>query len=162
LFGTLARLAGAAATVVPGLQPFAPYISAVGSLASGDPVGAVTSMVTGPIGDAVKAGNAGKAVADAAGNTANAALADPSISTSLTNVLQQEPGRGTGLIQSLPAAQESAGTGFANTFARARFMGGEPGAASVTPGVNPWLDVAQTDPRRQGIMRNILFNTRRR
>jgi hypothetical protein len=64
LLGTLGKALGLASMVVPGLQPFAPYINAASSLMQGDVGGAVGNAVSGFAGnimDQTKAAAATKA-----------------------------------------------------------------------------------------------------
>jgi len=64
LLGTLGKALGLAATFIPGLQPFAPFIGAASSLMQGDVGGAVGSAVSGFAGnimDQTKAAAATKA-----------------------------------------------------------------------------------------------------
>jgi hypothetical protein len=61
LWGTLGRIVGAASMFIPGLQPIAPFINAGLSLASGDPMGAMTGIIAGPLADEIKGAQAAQA-----------------------------------------------------------------------------------------------------
>ena len=45
--GLFGSILGGLASVIPGMQPFAPYIAGATALASGDPLGAATSFAGG-------------------------------------------------------------------------------------------------------------------
>jgi hypothetical protein len=155
--GTFGKLLGAGSMFVPGLQPWAAAIGAASSFANGDPAGAISNgmgLIKG------KAPDMAAPMAPIATPAEQEALSRPGIGSSLTNVLQNAPSRQGGLIMN-PSFQETApqSPSFANVFAK--YSGGAQGLPSVIPGRNQWMDVMQTDPRRQAMMQNMLFNTRR-
>jgi hypothetical protein len=121
---------------VPGLQPVAAGMGAVNAAANGDPAGAVMNVagLMNP-GASTGAQTAGAPAITATGN----------------------PAGGVSAVSNAGIAQPNAS--LANTFSK--ILRGGQGATSVTPGVNRWQDVMQSDPRWMRMMSDAIYGARR-